>query len=256
MPIIRFHAQDAETQPIAHAFLSGESPEHGHWQAVTDASGDFKTPTPGLAPGSYVGTVSAEGYVTRTFQWTFGADGTVVVGLDLQHGPTPPPIPPIATDMIDLSKAVIVNAPDVRAWTITAAMQSVAITPANTVLAFTKHFGANYWPDVTPPGWTGPVQYTVWLFLRLNGVWTGSGFIQCWQDRDGCGDAPSDYVVNWYYPNAWYPMSGQPIAPGDTIGYMVTAGSARAGSEAFSVAERSNVVLLTVPVGENGTVRF
>lgn len=258
MAEIQFHVQTPETATIPGALLQGTSPQHGDWQALTDAQGNF---TANLAPGVYGGTVSAPGYVTRTFAWTFSDPGSVIVGLDPQVHPIPPPIPPVSGDMIDLSQAVIVNSPDVRGWTATAKITAIGISPGgpnigNTRIEFTKHTGFGCWPNVTPPKWEGPIQYTVWLFLKIAGVWTGAGFIQCWQDRDGCGDAISDYVNNWYYPSAWNPMTGHVIQPGEQIAYMVTAGSARGGSEAFSVAERSNVVTINAPVGDNGVFTF
>ena len=32
---------------------------------------------------------------------------------------------------------------------------------------FDKHTS---WPDVVPEGWNGPIQYTVWILLRVNRV--------------------------------------------------------------------------------------
>jgi hypothetical protein len=261
MAKIAFHIQDGETKPIAGAVIRGLSAEHGDWQGTSDADGNFVAD---LTPGHYTGMVGAAGRVSRTIPWDFKDPGSVIVGLDPQVHPLPTPagatVQHVSEDMIDLSKAVIVNSPDVRDWTATAKITSIEIVPGgaagNTRVEFTKRVGPNCWPDVVPDGWDGPLQYTVWLFLNLGGTWTGSGFIQCWQKRDGCGDSISDYPQNWYYPSSWNPMTGHVIQPGEKIAYMVTAGSARGGSVAFSVAERSNVVTILALANDAGKFTF
>lgn len=170
------------------------------------------------------------------------------------------PADPVTGDMIDLSKTQIVNSPDVKAWAATAAITKITITPNNVVSDFTKRDGPNRWPD-QKPSWTAPgdtVQYTVWVFVLLNGVWVGAGFIQMWNGRNGVGDAPSDFVKNWYYPSRWDPMTGHYIVPNETIAFMVTAGDARNGGDvdALNVQERSNVVTLRAPVGDSGVFTF
>jgi hypothetical protein len=257
---ISFHIQTTEAKPIAGATIRGLSTQNGDWEGRSDAQGNFDA---NLAPGHYTGIISAPGRVTRTIPWDLRDPGSVIVGLDPEVHPAPltvAPAPVVSADMIDLGKAVIVNSPNVRDWAATAKITEVVISPGgasgNTRIEFTKRLGKDCWPNVIPTGWDGPLQYTVWLFLNLGGVWTGSGFIQCWQDRAGCGDSISDYPINWYYPSAWHPMTGHVIQPGEQIAYMVTAGSARGGSEAFSVAERSNVVTIHAPAGDSGTFKF
>jgi len=160
-----------------------------------------------------------------------------------------------AVDMIPLSAVQVVNAPDVSGWASTAAITQVVITPNNTVFTFTKNVGPNAWPNITPAGWDGPLQYTVWLIRKVNGNWVGSAFIQMWQDRNGVGDAPSDYVNNWYYSNRWAPIygSGQ-LVPGETIGFMLTSGNERDSVGPYSVQERSNIV--TLPTTDSGVFNF
>lgn len=161
------------------------------------------------------------------------------------------------TDMIDLAAAAIVNSPDVRAWPVTTQITEVAFDGTNTRLVFSKQDGPDRWPDVTPPGWDGPIQYTVWLFLKIAGQWVGAGFIDMWHGRDGCGDAPSDYANNWYYGTAWSPMQENgPILVGESIGFMVTAGDARHGGSVGGLHERSNVVTVAAPADDRGVFTF
>lgn len=179
--------------------------------------------------------------------------------------PVPPPSgnPPIdAADMIDLSAATIVNAPDVRGgtWRKTAAMTQVQFAGGQSRFNFSKRDGAGRWPDVTPAGWTGPLQYTVWLFKFIGGTWVGSAFIQFWHDRVGSGsvddpDVPSRYHQHWYYAARWAPIFGSgAIAPGETIGFMVTSGNERDSVGPYSVQERSNIV--TLAATDTGTFNF
>jgi hypothetical protein len=160
---------------------------------------------------------------------------------------------------IDLSGSRIVNAPDVRTWNETAAITKVSFDGAVTRIEFTKQDGANRWPDVTPPGWQGPLQYTIWLFLKIDGQWVGSAFIQMWHGRDGSGspadpDVPSVFHDHWYYGTRWSPMQDHgPIRTGELIGLMVTAGNAR-DSVGPVLQERSNLV--AIPATDNGVFTF
>lgn len=153
------------------------------------------------------------------------------------------------TDAIDIHSAVIVNAPDVRGWPITTALTSVDFDGTKTRVDFTKKDGPNRWPDVTPAGWTGPLEFTLWLFVNNNGTWVGSGFIQFWAGRDGSGnpgdpDVPSLYAEHWYYAQRWAPIYGHgPLRAGEQVGFMVTSGNQRDSVGPDSVHERSNIVL-------------
>lgn len=164
-----------------------------------------------------------------------------------------------AQPALDLSTARIVNAPDVRGWAETATLTKLSFDGSTTRVEFTKQDGPSRWPDLTPPGWQGPLQYTLWLFLRVNGEWVGSGFIQMWYGRDGSGshadpDVPSLYHQHWYYGTRWSPMQEHgPIRAGESIGFLVSAGNAR-DSVGPVLQERSNVVV--VPATDNGTFTF
>lgn len=195
---------------------------------------------------------------------TFKIFGTAIV--DMEAGtfevdgifdPQPPPTP-TGGDQLDLSQAQIVNAPDVRGWPQTATLTGISFDGGVTRVDFTKKDEPDRWPDVKPPNWQGPLQYTLWLFLQMNGVWVGSGFIQFWYGRDGSGssddpDVPSLYHQHWYYGTRWSPMQEHgPIQPGELIGFMVTSGNARDGVGPFGPQERSNVVVFNAT--DNGRV--
>lgn len=161
-------------------------------------------------------------------------------------------------DAIDLSTVSILNSPDVRNWPATATISVVECTPNNTRFIFDKQSGPNAWPaqPFGDPQDAGDCQYTVWLFLRLNGGWFGAAFIDMWKGRDGVGDAVSDYVKNWLLPGrGWDPMVGHAIAPGETIGFMLSAGNARMNGVS-SVLERSNIVTIAAPAGDTGDFTF
>lgn len=153
-------------------------------------------------------------------------------------------------DMIDLSQAEIVNAPQVAAWPQRATITALSFDGATTRVAFTKQEGADRWPDVVPAGWSGALQYTLWLCLQNGGQWACSAFIQFWHGRDGSGnpgdpDVPSVYDRHWYYDQRWRPLYGHgPIQPGESIGFLVTSGNERDNGGPYSVQERSNTVIV------------
>ena len=106
-----------------------------------------------------------------------------------------------ATDMWPLSSAVIHNSPlNVASWPITSRINAVELRPNGIYFDFSKKDGPGRWPDWTPPGWDGPLQYTVWAAVNIGGQWYTSGFIQMWRGRASTG-APilSDFARNWAY---------------------------------------------------------
>jgi VCBS repeat protein/FG-GAP repeat protein len=161
-------------------------------------------------------------------------------------------------DAIDLSQAAVYNSPaDIASWPVTTAITRLDMARANNFgLSFT--FGAhNTWPDYTPPGWTGPIQYTVWAVVNVNGRWYTSGFIQMWRTRASTG-APilTDFARNWAYDARWGPMKGHQPVVGEQMGFFVSAGNARGTSTATSVRQRSNVVLVSLPANDNGSFTY
>jgi hypothetical protein len=82
--------------------------------------------------------------------------------------PSPVPIPQpspgggAAADQLNMSQATILNSPfDLPNWPITTAITELNIRPSGISIEFSKKDGPGRWPDVTPPGWTGALQYTL-----------------------------------------------------------------------------------------------
>jgi hypothetical protein len=169
--------------------------------------------------------------------------------------PTPTPGGPAPNDAIDLGQARVYNSPpDVASWPATAKITRIDMGSSGLSIQFSTQ---GTWPDVVPPGFGGPLQYTVWAVVKINGQWYTSGFIQMWRGRPGTG-APilSDFGRNWAYDSRWGPMAGYQPQPGEQMGFFVTAGNARGESGVSSVRERSNVVLISLPAGDSGSFPF
>jgi hypothetical protein len=165
--------------------------------------------------------------------------------------PATPSAPEPAADQMDLSQAAVYNSPaDVAGWPITTRITHLESLGCNGGLALT--FSAqNSWPNYTPPGWDGPLQYTLWAVVNVNGRWNTSGFIQFWRGRENTG-APilplsCGFPVNWAYDARWGPMNGYRPGVGERMGFFVTAGDARNVGTVTSLRERSNVVVVDLP---------
>jgi hypothetical protein len=171
--------------------------------------------------------------------------------------PVPGPVGPAPGDAINLGTAVVMNSPgDVARWPATATMTLLDLGQAGVHVDFTKKDGAGRWPDVQPPGWDGPLQYTLWIVLNVNGRWYTSGCIEFWHGLDRNGGPPGQYAQNWYYdPVRWGPMAGHQPATGEQVGFFVTAGDAR-NNGVTAIKERSNVVVIPFPGPGGGTFRF
>ncbi len=163
-------------------------------------------------------------------------------------------------DMVDISNAVVWNSPqDVASWPATTSITALTMRPSSANepgLSFT--FSAHStWPDYTPPGWDGPIQYTVWAGVKINGVWNISGIIQMWRERPATGGPIlTDFARNWVYDGRWGAMQGYQPSVGEGMIFFLTAGNARGVLEVTSVRERSNVVLVNLPAGDNGDFTF
>ena len=159
-------------------------------------------------------------------------------------------------DQMDLSQAAVYNSPnDVASWPVTTAitelhMRPNGVYPSGISLVFSAQ---QTWPDYLPPGWSGPLQFTVWAVVNVNGQWCTSGFIQMWRGRASTG-APilSDFATNWAYDGRWGPMNHYQPRVGEQMGFFVTAGDARGVGAVTSVRERSNVVVVNLPANDNG----
>jgi len=170
--------------------------------------------------------------------------------------PSPAPSGPAPGDALNLSSAGVFNSPrDIASWAVTSKITSISMSPsAGLSLEFTTK---NSWPDVTPPGWDGPLEYTVWAVVNVGGQWYTSGFIQMWRGRASTG-APilSDFARNWAYDARWGPMAGYQPHVGEQMGFFLTAGNARGESSVSSIRERSNVVIVSLPAGDSGSFPF
>lgn len=153
------------------------------------------------------------------------------------------------SDGIDISQAVIHNSPDVRGWPATATITRMEFRATGVHVEFTKNVGPDAWPNFHPPGWKegDTLQYTLWIFLLIGGRWHGSGCIEYWQTDEENGGPPEQFAEHWYYAaDRWWPMTGYQPAPGERVGFMVSAGDAR-NSGALSVEERSYIVAMPFP---------
>jgi hypothetical protein len=165
--------------------------------------------------------------------------------------PDPTPAPPPPPPAFDLNQSILLNSPDdLASWPITTTITDVNITAAGIHVDFSKRDGPGRWPDVTPPGWSGPLEYTLGMCLDISGQWYCSSTIEYWNGLDRSGGPPSQYALNWFYdPNRWAPMTYHQPATGETIGFFVCEGDCRNNhSGSLSpLRERSNVVLVAMP---------
>src|SRR5262245_6950936 len=101
--------------------------------------------------------------------------------------------------MIAINRLRIKNYPDVRRWPATAAINRIEFVPgAGIHFEFDRQ---DTWPNVTPPGWNAPIQYTVWILLKIDGQWYGSGIIGCSRGRQSTDEVDvttTDHIAdNW-----------------------------------------------------------
>jgi hypothetical protein len=167
--------------------------------------------------------------------------------------PTPTPGVPVAADQINMGQANIYNSPtDLARWTISTALTSVNFSGDGIAVTFSKQDGPGRWPDVTPPGWSGPLQFTLGMCLNIGGQWNCSAVIQQWYGLGVAGGPPSQIGRNWFYDSLrWGPMTGHQPAAGETIGIFVCEGDCRNNTrgDLSPLRERSNVVLVQFPGG-------
>jgi hypothetical protein len=170
------------------------------------------------------------------------------------YTPSPTPSGPAPNDGINLNTAIIHNSPlDVPSWPVTTTITRLNLMPSGAH----AEFGAqSSWPEVVPPGWTGGIQWTLWIVLKVNGTWHASGCIEYWRGLYESGGPVSGYAQDWYYdPIRWGPMAGHQPAPGEQVGFLVTSGDARNNGPS-SVKQRSNVVVVSFPPNSGGSFVF
>jgi hypothetical protein len=175
--------------------------------------------------------------------------------------PTTPTAPTsVANDMYPLAQAIIKNSPQTLGrWPITSAIRAVEIRPNGIALDFSKRDGPGRWPDVTPPGWDGSLQWSLGMVLFINGTAYASAPVQLWYGLPQSGGPPSQYAMNWFYdPGRWAPMTYHQPAVGETIGLFACAGNCRNDmtGEGSPVKERTNVVLVKMTDDNGGRFTF
>jgi hypothetical protein len=173
-----------------------------------------------------------------------------------------PASPDLAIPMLDLHQVTVYNNPaDVANWPVTTMITKLDIKPSGVHLVFSKQDGPGRWPDIIPPGWDGPLQYTVGIVMNIGGKWYGSAAIQYWYglyESGGNIAEPGQIPKNWYYDGRWGNLQGYQPKPGELIGFFVVAGNVR-GVEDGSQSpqkERSNIVLVRLPSPAGGTYTF
>jgi hypothetical protein len=155
-----------------------------------------------------------------------------------------------AQDAINLGDVEVCDGHrEMLAWPATSTITKLIVQPTDTFIEHTKT--PDGWPEVTPPGWQDPLQYTLWPVYLVNGRWMTAGSIQFWKFRNGTGSPLHSLAADWLPPGC---PRMQPT-PGQQIGFFVTAGNQRI-SDDHVVMERSNVVLITYPAGENQVFNF
>ncbi len=171
-----------------------------------------------------------------------------------------------APTTLDLHVATLFDNPaNLADWPITTTITEVDFADGIHV-EFSKRDDGS-WPDVTPPGWDGPLEYTLGIAEYINGQWYASAAIEFWRGLDASGgNLASDVgtsgqctafgygsscqvAKNWYYDGRWGALAGYQPATGEIIGVFVVAGNLRGVTDGSQspVQERSNVVLVPMP---------
>lgn len=145
--------------------------------------------------------------------------------------------------MVLIEQIKVTDGPNVLQFAETAKVTSVQFKPNDFQL---RHTAEATWPNVTPPGWDGPIQWTLYVVVGTRAV----GCIEMWKGRLGVGSPFSSAQKDWFY----YTSLPQP-KPGDEVGFFAVAGDFRR-KDVRSVEERSNIVWVKVPAGDTGTFIF
>jgi hypothetical protein len=179
--------------------------------------------------------------------------------------------PEAAPTTLDLHQVTLFDNPaNLADWPVTTLITDVEFQymgQDGVHVEFSKQDGAGSWPDVTPPGWTGPLEYTLGFVENIGGQWYGSAAVQFWRGLAASGGNVAEDTVsmgqcaafgmgstcqvakNWYYDGRWGNLAGYQPSTGETIGVFVVAGNVRGVTDGSQspVQERSNVVLVQMP---------
>jgi hypothetical protein len=147
--------------------------------------------------------------------------------------------------------------PDLAFWPETARITSVEFTGASMRVDFDRRDppDGNRWPDQVPPGWAGPIQYSLGMCRNLEGNWHCACIVAVWYGRSLDDTAePSRFWREWWYDGArWGPMATHRPEEGETVGVFVTAGQTRGRTYTRAtcpqMCERSNVAFVPFTTG-------
>jgi hypothetical protein len=145
--------------------------------------------------------------------------------------------------------------PDLAVWPEAARITSIEFTGASMRVDFDRREGANRWPDQIPPGFQGPLQYTLGMCRNLEGNWHCAGVVQFWYGRNMDDTAePSRFWREWWYDGArWGPLAVYRPQEGEIVGVFVGAGDLRGRTwtreTCPGVCERSNVAFVPFTSG-------
>jgi hypothetical protein len=172
--------------------------------------------------------------------------------------PVPPPVHPPSGGPVDLRDMTIINtAAEIASWPITTTITHLDWRPGTHDEGIHVEFDkAGTWPDVTPAGWSGPLEYTLGACVQIGGKWYASAVIQFWRGLERAGSEPSRFATNWFYASRWGVMQYYQPQPGEMIGFFVAAGNLRDGAMDVIVRERSNVVFIPFPSAAGGSWDF
>lgn len=157
---------------------------------------------------------------------------------------------------------IVKGPPEIADWPETARITRVEFARDNFYVRHTKEgAGPGAWPGIVPPDWQGPTQWTLYVVLNVEGVWTAAPCIIYWPEEPprlgvwrGGDPAPfSSGARNWWYQAP--PLTGHQPRPGERVGLIAVAGALRE-LDVRTVAERSNVAWVTVPDNDTGVINF
>ena len=148
------------------------------------------------------------------------------------------------------------NPPDAGSWPMTAHVNYVEFTGFSMRVDFDRRTGPNKWPNLIPPGFQGPLQYTLGMCRFIQNQWHCSAVVQFWEGRDLDSTAePSRFWREWWYTGErWGPLAdGVGPAEGETVGIFVGSGDLRFRSHTRAtcpnICEISDVAMVPFTTG-------
>jgi hypothetical protein len=147
------------------------------------------------------------------------------------------------------------NPPDVAVWEETAKITYVEFTGFSMRVDFDRRTGPGKWEQHIPPGWAGPLQYTLGMCRFVENGWHCSAVVQFWDGRSlDDTSPPSRFWREWWYDGArWGPLATHPPVEGEIVGIFVGSGDLRfrgyTRATCPNVCERSNVQMVPYTEG-------